>query len=93
MCCAVHAEALLPFTQGDLAQPPRWSPGSTALVLHHVERFNMTGIWRAEKAVHVGVGATVSAACMHAAQQYVGHVLLSFLIYPSGFNAACSWER
>ena len=77
----VHAEALLRNMQADLAQPPRWSPGSTALVLHHVERFDMHGIWRAEEAVAAGAGATVSAACMHAAQWYVCVAVLSDLLF------------
>ncbi|KAK9832081.1 hypothetical protein WJX81_005082 [Elliptochloris bilobata] len=41
----------------DLAQPPRWMPGTTAMVLHHVERSELHGIWRAEVEIDVGGSA------------------------------------
>lgn len=61
MCCTAHAEALLRLSQGDLAQP-RWSPGATAMVLHHMERLELHGIWRAETEVAIEGGTSVRAA-------------------------------
>ena len=62
VCCTAHAEALPRLAQGDLAQP-HWSPGATAMVLHHMERLELHGIWRAEAEVALKGGASVRAAC------------------------------
>ena len=62
LCAAQRMPRLLRLSQGDLAQPC-WSPGATAMVLHHMERLELHGIWRAETEVAVNGGASVRAAC------------------------------
>ena len=65
--CSAHAEALLRLAQGDLAQP-RLSPGATAMVLHHMERLELHGIWRAEAEVAIRGGTSVRASCKQSTQ-------------------------